>query len=101
ESSNNLAALVIKDNGTTVQMGTAGAGGCPPGPAGVTFIATCSSGTSCGGGFIIGGTGSNTPSVTLSAPSTSPAVGVPSGLLLYEDAAHADPRSTTTLAGGP
>jgi Flp pilus assembly protein TadG len=89
-------AFVISGNGTIVQMGTA-ANGCTGTSTGVTIIATCS-GSSCGGGFVIGGTGSNTPTVTLSAPTT----GSPSDILFYQDPAHADTnKGTTTLAGGP
>jgi hypothetical protein len=104
---NQYNALVIAQNGTTVQIGTAGSGGCPAnGQTGVTFVATalidsCHSGTTppqCGGGFAIGGTGSNTPTATLSGQSN--ALGTTYPILMYQVAATADPRSSTTLAGG-
>ena len=101
-------ALVISGSGTTVSMGTPGTKygsvTCPgtsgTTPFGVTIIATCSSG-SCGGGFTVGGTGTNTPTVTLAAPSSSPLGGIPAEILFYQDAAHADTKKgNTTLAGG-
>src|SRR5205085_8529215 len=86
---------------------------------GVTFIATCTTGPTCGGGFIIGGTGSNTPTVTLSAPTTAqtgftPATFTPPNaqvfsnpayVLLYQDPAHADTSNganngNSTIGGG-
>jgi hypothetical protein len=100
-------ALVIAQNGTTVQMGTAGAGGCPAnGQTGVTFVATaltdsCHSGTTppqCGGAFAIGGTGSNTPTVTLTGQPN--ALGTSYPILMYQVRNTADPASATTLAGG-
>jgi Flp pilus assembly protein TadG len=96
-------AFVISGNGTVVKMGTV-TDGCAAGSAGVTIIATCSSGNNCGGGFNVGGTGSNTPTVTLSAPSTAvnaPPLKIPAEILFYQDAAKADTnKGTTTLAGG-
>lgn len=72
-------------NGGTVTMGTAGSGGCPAnGINGVTIIASSQSGTKGGGLQIKSG------SVTLSAPTSSPVSGIPSGLLFYQDPAHAD-----------
>jgi hypothetical protein len=122
ESSNQNAALIISgtNTGTIVQMGTAGAGGCPAnGLDGVTFIATCSTANcTSGGGFVIGGTGSDDPTVTLSAPCVSLAPGSPCpgltaagmqntpGILLYQVASTADTsgcktscKSSTILAG--
>ena len=105
-------ALVISGNGTTVKMGTQGAGVCPiNGMNGVTMIATCSSPANCtnGGGFVIGGTGTNTPTVTLSAPTTANPSGctqpstacIPANVLFYQVAARADTKKgTSTLAGG-
>jgi hypothetical protein len=99
---------VISGSGTTVNMGTPGTtygtvtcpGTAGTTPFGVTIIATCSSG-SCGGGFTVGGTGSNTPTVTLAAPSSSPLGGVPTEILFYQDSAHADTsKGNSTLAGG-
>src|SRR5439155_12508256 len=112
-------ALEIKDNGTTVNMGTANtlvAGTtvtCPNnGMDGVTIIATCRP-TPCtsGGGFDVGGTGSNTPTVTLSAPTTNNPSGctpgtppcIPKRILFYQVASTAVTnanKGNTTLAGG-
>jgi hypothetical protein len=109
---NQGAAFIISGNGTTVNMGTPGqrygAVTCPAGvPNGVTIIATCTSPANCakGGGFRIGGTGSNTPTVTLSAPTTSPQAGIPASILFYQVAAHADTSNGNNnghsiLAGG-
>lgn len=70
--------------GAVVQMGTEGVGGCPAnGLDGVTMVAT-STGNS-GGGFTV----SSQATVELSAPTTSPADGLPSGLLFAQDPAHA------------
>jgi Putative Flp pilus-assembly TadE/G-like len=105
-------ALVISGNGTIVNMGIQGVNGCPTnGMNGVTIIATCSSPSNCkkGGGFIIGGTGSNTPTVTLSAPTnavpsgcTQPSTAcIPPNVLFYQDPVHANiNKGTSTLAGG-
>lgn len=106
-------ALVISGSGTTVTMGAPGTKygtvTCPgtPGvtPFGVTIIATATaascSKSNCGGGFTIGGTGNNTPTVTLAAPSSSPVAGIPAEILFYQDAATADTKkSGSTLAGG-
>jgi hypothetical protein len=100
----------VHNNTTTVNMGTDGSGPCVPasGSNGVTIITTCTSpagvayGGNCGGGFVLGGNGSDTPTVTLSAPTN----GVPSGctpgsppcipprILFYQVASTAD------LSGG-
>ena len=75
------AALLISGNGTTVQLGVAGQTSngvtCDAnGLDGVTFIASCNTvaNSSCtaGGGLVIGGQGSNTPTVNLEPPSTNP-----------------------------
>jgi Putative Flp pilus-assembly TadE/G-like len=103
---NQGGAFVISGNGTTVTMGTAAQ--CPGSTTnGVTIIATCTSPANCakGGGFRIGGTGSNTPTVTLSAPTTSPQAGIPANILFYQVAAHADTSNGNNnghsiLAGG-
>jgi Putative Flp pilus-assembly TadE/G-like len=105
---NQGGAFVISGNGTIVNMGTQGVGICPPnGLNGVTIITTCTSPANCakGGGFRIGGTGSNTPTVTLSAPTTSPQAGIPANILFYQVAAHADTSNGNNnghsiLAGG-
>ncbi len=90
-------------SGGTVQMGTAGSGGCPNnGLDGVTIIATSKTGTSGGGFSVTGGT------VTLKAPTSSPATGIPSGLIFAQDPAHADTKingngkeaDSTITAGG-
>jgi hypothetical protein len=79
--------------GGTVQMGTAGSGGCPSGSDGVTIIASSKNGTEGGGFQIKSGT------VTLSAPTAAYPSGctvgssnpcVPSGLLFYQDPSYAD-----------
>ncbi len=103
---NQGGAFVISGNGTTVTMGTAAQ--CPSSTTnGVTIITTCTSPANCakGGGFRIGGTGSNTPTVTLSAPTTSPQAGIPANILFYQVAAHADTSNGNNnghsiLAGG-
>jgi Flp pilus assembly protein TadG len=95
----------VHNSGTTVNMGIDGSGPCVPasGSNGVTIITTCTSGGAyggnCGGGFVIGGNGGDTPSVTLSAPTS----GVPNGcvpglppcipprILFYQVASTADP----------
>ena len=78
-------------DGGTVTMGTAGSGGCPAnGINGVTIIASSQSGTKGGGFQMQSGT------VNLSAPTTSPVSGIPSGLLFYQDPLHAD----TSKSGG-
>ena len=104
-------ALVISGSGTTVKMGTQGVGGCPGnGLNGVTFIATCST-KKCntGGGFVIGGTGSNTPTVTLSAPTTVDPISctmasptcIPKQILFYQPTSTADTsKGNSILAGG-
>jgi Flp pilus assembly protein TadG len=85
-------AFLVKGN-ATVKMGTAGSGGCPAnGMSGVTLIASSQSGTKGGGFQIQGGT------VTLSAPTAKYPSGctlgstpcMPSGILFYQDPAHAD-----------
>jgi hypothetical protein len=111
-------AFVISGSGTVVNMGTPGqayAGvTCPTTqnsntiPLGVTFIATCS-GTNCGGGFIVGGTGGNTPTVNLAAPTSavpsgctqpSPAC-IPAQILFYQPSSTADAnKGNSQLAGG-
>src|SRR5262249_18741775 len=58
---------------------------CPAnGINGVTIIATSQSGTKGGGFQLKSGT------VTLSAPTSSPVSGIPSGILFYQDPSHAD-----------
>jgi len=71
--------------GATVQLATTGC--TPNGLSGVTIISTCSSPSNCkkGGGFTI----SSGATVKLSAP-TSSSPGIPSGVLFYQDPAHAD-----------
>jgi len=104
-------ALLISGSGTTVAMGTAGANGCPvtlnsKGETinGVTIIATCSTASKCGGGFAVGGTGSNTPTVNLSAPTVvidKPAgVNIPKEILFYQDASRADTSKGNSTVGG-
>jgi hypothetical protein len=72
-------------------------------PFGVTVITTCSA-SNCGGGFIVGDTGS--PTVTLAAPTTTALGGtIPARILFYQVAfPKADPGpghpGNTTLAGG-
>jgi hypothetical protein len=99
-------AFGIHGTGTTVQVGTLQQ--CPGSTTdGVTIITTCTSsgsyGGSCGGGFDVGGTGSSDqPTVTLSAPTSSPGTGIPKDILFYQVASTADTKSgTSTLAGGP
>lgn len=85
EDNSSDAAFQVS-SGATVQMGTAGSGGCPTGTInGVTLLATSKTGTK-GGGFDI----SSGATVTLSAPTTSPQTGIPSGLLFAQDPTHAD-----------
>ena len=105
-------ALVISGTGTTVAMGTAGVNGCPTTTNskgetinGVTIIATCSGTSKCGGGFSIGGTGSNMPTVNLSAPTVvvdMPAgVSIPKEILFYQDGSRADTgKGDSTVGGG-
>jgi hypothetical protein len=85
------SAFAIK--GGTVQLGTAGSGGCPSnGINGVTIIAGSQSGTNGGGFNFQNGT------VNLSAPTARIASGctlgstpcIPSGILFYQDPADAD-----------
>ena len=90
EDTSSRAAFEVS-SGATVQMGTAGSGGCPAnGINGVTIIATCS-GTNCstGGGFQI----SSKATVTLSAPNSSPETGIPSGLLFAQNPNTADTKT--------
>ncbi len=108
---NKGAAFIVSDNGTTVNMGTAGANGCPAnGLDGVTVIATCNTVASAnckGGGFIIGGQGSNTPTVNLSPPSTSPGCswlpqgcpGIPAKILFHQVFGTADTSNGNTSFG--
>jgi hypothetical protein len=110
---NQGGAFVVSGNGTTVNMGTQGATingvTCPAnGIDGVTIITTCTSPPSCtkGGGFRVGGTGSNTPTVTLSAPSASPQTGIPAEILFYQvllraDTSNGNNDGHSVLAGGP
>jgi len=83
--------------GATVQLATAGC--APSGLNGVTIISTCSSPSNCkkGGGFTI----ASGATVKLSAPTSSspsgcttvtpyPSSCIPSGVLFYQDPAHAD-----------
>jgi hypothetical protein len=98
------AALVIGGNGTTVSMWPAGdAVHCPNSGTidGVTFIASCSA-VNCkaGGGLAIGGQGSNTPTVTLAAPSTSPVNGVPGEILFHQLFGTADTGKGNSSFGG-
>jgi hypothetical protein len=89
--------------GGTVQLGTAGAGGCPSnGISGVTIIASSKNGT-LGGGFQI-----QSGTVTLAAPTAQVPSGctlgsapcIPSGLLFYQDPSTADTsKSGSGLAG--
>jgi len=79
---------------------------------GVTIIATCRP-TPCtsGGGFVVGGTGGNTPTVTLSAPTTNNPSGctpgsnpcIPQQILFYQIASTAHTSGgqpgDSTLAG--
>jgi hypothetical protein len=107
---NQGVAFLIQANssgGTVVNMGIAGntynGVMCPSnGATGVTVIATCrASGCTSGGGFVIGGTGNNQPTVTLSAPTSSPLTGVPQQILFYQVASTADTsKGTSTIAGG-
>jgi hypothetical protein len=106
----NGVAFLIQANsvgGTIVNMGVAGntynSVMCPSnGATGVTIIATCrTTGCSTGGGFVIGGNMNNAPTVTLSAPTTSPLTGIPQQILFYQVASTADTKfGNTTLAGG-
>jgi hypothetical protein len=104
-------AFVISANsigGTVVNMGIAGntynGVMCPPnGTNGVTIIATCHP-IPCtnGGGFVVGGVGNNQPTVTLSAPTASPQIGIPQEVLFYQVASTADTnKGNNTIAGGP
>jgi hypothetical protein len=95
----------VHGNTTTVNMGIDGSGLCVPvsGKDGVTIITTCTSGGAyggnCGGGFQIGGNGSDTPTVTLSAPTAGTPTGctpgsppcIPPRILFYQVASTADP----------
>jgi putative Flp pilus-assembly TadE/G-like protein len=96
-------AFTISGSGTTVNMGIAGVGACSGSTTdGVTIIATCSAPCTNGGGFDVGGTGSNTPTVSLKGP-TSPQAGIPASILFYQPAATAITnanKGNTTLAGG-
>lgn len=75
-------------NGTTVNIATSG---CSGSGSGVTIIATSSGNTKKAGGFnVTGGT------LNLSAPTSSPQTGIPSGLLFAQDPTHAD----TTVSNG-
>jgi hypothetical protein len=104
-------AFVISANnvgGTVVNMGIAGntynGVTCPNnGTNGVTIIATCQpAGCTSGGGFVVGGNLNNQPTVTLSAPTASPQIGIPQEVLFYQVANTADPKKTNnTIAGGP
>jgi hypothetical protein len=114
-------ALLIDNTGTTVTMGTPGTTygtvKCPTTqtingtaytiPFGITMIATstaasCSK-TNCGGGLVIGGTGSShQPTVTLAAPTTTGLGGtIPLEMLFYQEASTADTKfGNSVLAGG-
>jgi hypothetical protein len=99
-------------SGATVKMWKSGnPGSCPLSGSidGVTIIATSKTGTKGGSLDIASGA-----TVNLSAPTTAPATGIPSGILFYQDPAHADTHAngngkqadssitangTTTLAG--
>jgi hypothetical protein len=99
-------------SGATVNMWKSGnPGSCPSSGSidGVTIIATSKTGTKGGGLDIASGA-----TVNLSAPTIAPATGIPSGILFYQDPAHADTHAngngkqadssitangTTTLAG--
>jgi hypothetical protein len=101
-------AFVISANSTVVNMGIAGntynGVTCPNnGTNGVTIIATCqSAGCTSGGGFVIGGQLNNQPTVTLSAPTASPQIGIPQEVLFYQVANTADTqKGDSTIAGGP
>jgi putative Flp pilus-assembly TadE/G-like protein len=75
-------------SGATLNMWKSGnPGSCPSSGSidGVTIIATSKTGTK-GGGLDI----SSGATVNLSAPTTSPTTGIPSGILFYQDPAHAD-----------
>jgi hypothetical protein len=107
ENNQGVAFLISANSigGTVVNMGTAGNPyngiTCPSnGTDGVTIIATCKS-NGCGGGFSVGGTGNNQPTVTLAAPTTSPLTGIPKEILFYQVAATADVnKGANTVAGG-
>jgi len=97
-------AFAISGSTTTVTMGTAAQ--CPLSTTnGVTIIATCGTpGCTNGGGFDVGGTGSNTPTVTLKGPTTNLPAGIPASVLFYQPSATAVTtanKGNTTLAGGP
>jgi hypothetical protein len=93
DGEDNQGEALIISNTATVSVGTAGVNGCPSnGLDGVTFIASCSTaGCTSGGGFAVGGTGSNNPNVQLRAPSTALAgSGVPAEILFDQIFATAD-----------
>jgi Flp pilus assembly protein TadG len=92
-------ALWIHNNGTVVSVLApnaplpGGGGNCPTTEndlgipytiaSGVTIITTCST-SGCGGGFRVGSTGGDTPTVTLTAPTTSWMPGIPKQILFYQ-----------------
>jgi Putative Flp pilus-assembly TadE/G-like len=76
DGENNQDAAFVVGSGSTV-IGT-----------GVTIIATSAGNTTKGGGFDING-----GTVELSAPTTSPQTGIPSGLLFAQDPNHADTKA--------
>jgi len=92
-------ALWIHNNGTVVSVLApnaplpGGGGNCPTTEndlgtpytigSGVTIIATCST-SGCGGGFRVGSTGGDMPTVTLTAPTTSWMPVIPKQILFYQ-----------------
>jgi hypothetical protein len=99
DNTNPYGAFEVSGTSTVVQMGTAGKTypngvTCPTGTMlngqtinGVTFIATSKNGTK-GGGFDI-----KQASITLSAPTSSPQSGIPSGILFAQDPSHANTQN--------
>ena len=94
DANSNGAAFEVH-SGATVNLWQSGnPGSCPSSGSidGVTIIATSRTGNS-GGGFDI----DSGAVVNLSAPTSSPATGIPSGILFYQDPSHYDNKGNSTI----
>jgi len=88
-------------NTAIVAMGSSGVNNCPVTTInGVTIIATCSPTSNCAGGFHVGGTGSDAPTVNLSAPTVAPTAGIPKEILFYQDGSKVGTSKIDTNVGG-
>jgi Putative Flp pilus-assembly TadE/G-like len=90
EDNSSDGAFEVSGNTTTVQMWQSGnPGSCPNsgGINGVTIIASSKANGKAGGFDVTAG-----GTLKLSAPTSSPATGIPPGILFYQDAANADTK---------